>query len=248
MDYLILCCKDQLVVDKSKSKLSLLSQFKGLSDEKKILVSETDGDRFFVCRCDDYLLSEDQTFSLLRPLYLTMSAKEFQIICMASQLLYWHEHSAFCPACGAETKWLTVHSKICPQCQFELYPTISPAIIVRVTRGNEILLVQGKIFSSDFYGLVAGFVEVGETFEECVCREIKEETDLEVKNIRYWGSQSWPFPSNVMIGFTAEYASGEVHFQKEELKSAGFFAKNNLPNLPGEMSIARKLIDEWLNE
>ena len=107
-------------------------------------------------------------------------------------------------------------------------------------------MVRAKNFRGDFYGLVAGFVEPGETLEECVEREVMEETGLRIANIRYFGSQPWPYPSGIMIGFTADYVSGELKLQQEELAAGGFFARDKMPTLPKKLSIARKLVDDWL--
>ena len=117
-----------------------------------------------------------------------------------------------------------------------------------MSRGDELLLVHAHNFKYDFYGLVAGFVETGETLEEAVTREVKEETGLKIKNIRYYASQPWPYPSGLMAGFYAEYESGEVTLQYSELKSGGWFNKNNLPRIPEKLSIARQLIDNWLEQ
>ena len=108
------------------------------------------------------------------------------------------------------------------------------------------LLVQSNTFKRDYYGLVAGFVELGESLEECVCREVKEETQLEIKNLRYFSSQTWPYPRNIMAGFFAEYAGGELCLQREELNKGGWFHRDNMPPIPEKLSIARKLIDAWL--
>jgi len=108
-------------------------------------------------------------------------------------------------------------------------------------------MVHAHNFRGHFYGLVAGFVETGETLEECVQREVWEETHLSVKNIRYFASQPWPYPAGLMVGFTAEYESGELQLQREELGGGGWFTRNNLPEMPNRSSLARWLIDDWLN-
>ena len=123
---------------------------------------------------------------------------------------------------------------------------MNTAIIVLVQRGEEELLVKAKNFRRDYYGLVAGFVETGESLEECVCREIFEETGLHVTNVRYFGSQPWPYPMGLMVGFHADYADGEIMLCDGELKDAAFFSRNNIPPIPGKMSMARMLIDDWL--
>lgn len=182
-----------------------------------------------------------------RPLFAEVDATLFAAACKAKQIAFWDAHSRFCPSCGTRTSLLTDIAKKCPACGFEIYPNISPAIIVRIERGDdEILLVHAKNFRGSHYGLVAGFVETGETLEQCVTREVREETALEITDIRYFGSQSWPFPSGLMLGFTAKYKSGEIKIQEEELTDAKFFKRGELPPVPDKMSIARMLIDDWV--
>lgn len=108
--------------------------------------------------------------------------------------------------------------------------------------------MHAKNYKTNFYGLVAGFVETGETLEQALRREVMEETQLEVKNISYFGSQPWPYPCGLMVGFTAEYASGDIHLQKSELSRGAWFRYDNLPVIPEKLSIARKLIDYWLEQ
>ena len=164
----------------------------------------------------------------------------------AFQLLYWDTHSRYCPVCGTPTEQTTPICKRCPQCGNELYPPIAPAIVVLIRKGEEVLLVHARNFRGNFHGLVAGFIEVGETLEECVRREVSEETGLEIKELRYFASQPWPYPSGLMIGFTAQYAGGSLKLQAEELSTGAFFKKDNLPEIPRKLSLARKLIDAWL--
>jgi NAD+ diphosphatase len=125
---------------------------------------------------------------------------------------------------------------------------LSTAIIVLVRKGEEALLVKAKNFRRDYYGLVAGFVETGETLEECVAREVMEETGLKIKNIRYYKSQPWPYPNNLMLGFFAEYESGEIKVQEEELLDCRWFNRHAMPEIPGKLSMARMLLDEWLGK
>ena len=166
----------------------------------------------------------------------------------ASQILYWDNHSRYCPTCGVPTVQETPIMKKCPKCGLEMYPPIATAIIVLIQRGDEILLVHNRAFKRDYYGLVAGFLEAGESLEECVHREVMEETGLTIKNLRYFGSQTWPYPSGLMVGFTAEYESGTIKLQEDELTAGAFYRKDNLPHIPQKMSIARKLIDWWLEQ
>jgi NAD+ diphosphatase len=119
---------------------------------------------------------------------------------------------------------------------------------VLIHKGDEVLLVRAKNFRTDFYGLVAGFVETGETLEEAVAREAFEETGVRINNIRYFGSQPWPYPCGLMVGFNADYVSGDIHLQKSEIAKGGWFKRDNLPTIPEKLSIARMLLDAWLDE
>lgn len=166
----------------------------------------------------------------------------------AYELIYWDQHSRFCPSCGTKTVMQTTISKQCPNCKYEIYPVVSPAILVLIRKGDAILLVHARNFRGSFYGLVAGFLETGETLEECVRREVMEEIGLEINNITYFGNQPWPYPSNLMVGFIADYVSGTIRLQDEELSEGAFFTKDNLPELPRKLSLARKMIDWWLEQ
>ena len=163
----------------------------------------------------------------------------------AHQLVHWDRNSRFCPACGTPMNWHTTISKFCTKCQKETYPIITPAIIVLIRKGNEVLLVHARNFKGNFHGLVAGFLEGGETLEQCVLREVMEETGLSINHLSYFGSQPWPYPSGIMVGFFADYVSGEIKLQDDELSTGSFFTKDSLPELPSELSIARRMIEWW---
>lgn len=189
----------------------------------------------------------------LRESYNLLPLAHYLMAGKAAELIYWDENTRYCGNCGAPMKRSTDISKQCCHCGKEVWPQVAPAIIVRIRRINaegkeEVLLVRAKNFKRQHYGLVAGFVETGETLEECIVREVKEEIGITVKNIRYFGSQPWPYPSGIMIGYTADYDSGEIHIQEEELTTAGWFAVDNLPPLPDKLSIARQLIDKWIDD
>jgi NAD+ diphosphatase len=131
----------------------------------------------------------------------------------------------------------------CHACGLTLFPRISPAVIVLVERSGKALLARSSRFQEELYSVIAGFVEPGETLEETVRREVKEETGIDTKNIRYFGSQPWPFPDSLMIAFTARYAGGEIKVDNEEILDAAWFSADQLPTIPGKISIARALID-----
>ena len=139
-------------------------------------------------------------------------------------------------------------SKRCEECGKEVWPSLATAIIVLVHRGDDVLLVHARNFRGNFFGLVAGFVETGESLEEAVHREVMEETGLTITNLRYFGSQPWPYPSGLMVGFHADYVSGEIKLQKEELAAGQWFGRDNLPEIPEKLSIARRIIDDWLSD
>ncbi len=167
----------------------------------------------------------------------------------AAEILYWDQNTRFCGVCGAPMRLHTDISKRCTNCGKEVWPQLSTAIIVLIRRQDDkILLVHAHNLRGNYYGLVAGFVETGETLEECVRREVREETGLEIDHIRYFGSQPWPYPCGLMVGFFADYVSGDLHLQRSELAYGGWFGRDELPPIPGKLSMARMLIDHWLED
>lgn len=166
---------------------------------------------------------------------------------MARQIIHWKSRSARCPACCAtmdriERTW----GMRCTACRGEYYPPIHPAVIVLVRRGREFLLTRNAAWPSGLYALVSGYLEFGESLEECVSREVKEETGISVRDVRYVCSQSWPFPSQIMVGFTAEYAGGELVVDKTELEDARWFSPDDLPPaLSPRRSISRYIIENF---
>ena len=166
----------------------------------------------------------------------------------ASEILYFDTHHRHCGLCGAPMRWNTPISKCCTACGEEIWPQLSTAIIVLVHRGDEALLVRAKNFRRNYYGLVAGFVETGESLEECVQREVYEETGITINNIRYHGSQPWPYPMGLMVGFHADYLEGDVSLLDGELSEAAFFSRDQLPPIPEKLSMARRLIDSWIEQ
>ncbi len=197
----------------------------------------------------------------LRSSFNVLPRRHYDLAGKAYELLYWDSMNRYCGRCGGPMQWEGIISKRCDNCKREIWPQVSPAVIVRIrkaamtapdgteTEPEKVLLVHARNFRrAEYYGLVAGFVETGETLEECVRREVREEVGLEIDNLRYFGSQPWPYPCGIMIGFTADYLSGSVHLQDEELSRGGWFDRNHLPTLPDRLSIARTLVDDWINE
>jgi len=172
----------------------------------------------------------------------------FSLAGRAIQVVTWDRTHQFCGQCGTPTESLAdERAKRCPACGLISYPRLSPAIIIAVVRhtgeGQRLLLARNHRFAPGRFSVVAGYVEPGETLEECAGREVCEEVGIQIKDIRYFGSQPWPFPNSLMIGFTAEYAGGEIRLEEKEIAEAGWFAADSLPGMPPKMSIARRLID-----
>ncbi len=184
----------------------------------------------------------------LRASYDVLPLQDYQRAGKAAELLYWHANHRFCSKCGAKMQKTSPISLKCTECNTEIWPQLSPAIIVLIHRGDKILLVRSRNFRGDYYGLVAGFVELGESLEEALIREIREETQLEVDDIQYFGSQPWPYPLGLMVGFTARYAGGELKLQDEELVEGDWFDIYDLPKIPKPLSLARKLIDNYIEK
>ena len=184
----------------------------------------------------------------IRSSVASLGEQTWMAVAKGAELLGWDADTRYCSRCGGEMKRETEISLKCCGCGREVWPQLSPCIMVLVRRGREALLVHARSFSRPFFGLVAGFVETGEQLEECVRREVAEETGLHITDIRYAGSQSWPFPAQLMIGFTAAYAGGELRFADGELTDGGFFTPENLPPIPEPPSLARRLIDDWRRE
>lgn len=184
----------------------------------------------------------------LRATYNKLPHELYQIAGKCQEILYWDANTRFCGVCGGPMKMHTEISKRCTHCGKEIWPLLATAIIVLIRREEKVLLVHARNFRGKFFGLVAGFVETGETLEEAVVREVHEEVGIKIKNIRYFASQPWPYPCGLMVGFTADYVSGDLHLQRSELDDAGWFDRDHLPPVPDKMSIARQLIDSWLEE
>lgn len=184
----------------------------------------------------------------LRATYNKLPHELYQIAGKCQEILYWDANTRFCGVCGGPMKMHTEISKRCTHCGKEIWPLLATAIIVLIRREDKVLLVHARNFRGKFFGLVAGFVETGETLEEAVVREVHEEVGIKIKNIRYFASQPWPYPCGLMVGFTADYVSGDLHLQRSELDDAGWFDRDHLPPVPDKMSIARQLIDSWLEE
>jgi NAD+ diphosphatase len=171
----------------------------------------------------------------------------FYLLGRARQIVEWHNNHQFCGQCGQPTHSTDFdRSRQCAPCKQMFYPRLSPSIIVLVTRGEELLLARNAHARGDFYSTLAGFIEPGESIEEAVHREVFEEVGIRIKNLKYFNSQSWPFPNSLMLGFHAEYESGEFVLQESEIADAQWFHHTNLPSKPAMVSISGWLINDYV--
>jgi len=196
----------------------------------------------------DYEPAEGLAFSSLRASYGRLADADWALAGRAVQILDWDATHRFCGHCGAETQPVVgERSKECPACGLRAFPRLSPAVIVLVQRGEEMLLAHSAQWAEPVYSCIAGFVEPGESLEEAVEREVEEEVGIQIRDVRYHSSQPWPFPNSLMLGFTARYAGGEIRIDERELADAQWFSATRLPpELPGKLSIARRLVDSFL--
>ncbi len=207
-----------------------------------------DGCDVRTCGVDTPVKKDGYEMCPLRQSFFKLPLSHYLKAGKCREIVYWDKNTQYCGVCGNPMTMHTEISKQCTVCGKVVWPSLAVAVIILVHRGDEILMVQSRNFQGKYFGLVAGFVETGESVEEAAVREIREETGIEVKNLTYARSQPWPYPSVLMIGFTAEYASGDIRLQYSELAEGGWYHRDHLPQLPGEMGVARQMIEQWLQE
>ncbi|NLV27204.1 MAG: NAD(+) diphosphatase [Methanomicrobiales archaeon] len=196
---------------------------------------------------DNAILPDGWELSPVRELSGQVLDTDMAIAAYAVRILDFDRSHSFCGSCGAKTRPLTTErARICTECSRIVYPRISPAIIVLIKKGEEILLARSPRFPSDFFSILAGFNEPGENLEQTVHREVGEEVGITVRNLRYFGSEPWPFPDSLMVGFVADYAGGEIQIDNQEIIEAGWFTRDNLPSHPKNASISGLLIEAWI--
>ena len=255
MKYFVFCQSD-LVLEKVGDKY-LIPTEQPTELKPWTTVMDIDGQKAY--RIDQPLTgSERYEMCPLRQSYYKLPHEDYLTAGKCHELLYWDQNTKFCGVCGGAMRFDTAISKKCEHCGKEIWPLLATAVIVLVRRkvtaadgspvSDEVLLVHANNFRDDHYGLVAGFVETGETLEEAVHREVLEETGLHITNLRYFGSQPWPYPCGLMVGFTADYDFGKIHLQRSEISKGSWFDRNHLPHIPEKLSIARQLLDSWLEE
>jgi NAD+ diphosphatase len=191
-------------------------------------------------------LPEGTELSNLRPLYDLLPDALYALAGRAAQIVAWDRDHQHCGRCGTPTEPDSgERARRCPACGLTVYPRLTPAIITLIERDERILLARGHAFLPGRYGIIAGFVEPGESLEDAVRREAREEVGLELGRVDYFGSQPWPFPQGIMIGFRASHLRGEITIDDAEIADADWYGIDNLPDIPTKLSIARRLIDDW---
>ncbi len=190
---------------------------------------------------------QGMSFLGLRKLFGALPPESYAMAVRAVGILNWDRTCRFCSACGSQVKrHASILAKHCETCGFTMFPKISPAVIVAVEKNNTILLARAGRFAENLYSVLAGFAEPGESLEDTVRREVREEVGIEVGNIRYFGSQPWPYPDSLMIGFTASWSWGDITIDNDEITDARWFTVDKLPLIPDRISIARALIDSFI--
>ena len=234
--------------DPVRPYFSKIGAFEALPAHRLYLGSLNGADCYAAELSPQSRIPQNTSFCSLRQLLGVIDSALLQIVGQANHLVHWARNHRFCGFCGAATRQKQDERALfCETCGRVNYPRVSPAVIVAVIRDHRILLARSKRIRSSFYSVLAGFVEPGETLEACVQREVREETGIAVREIRYFGSQPWPFPDSLMVAFTAEHAGGEISVDSNEIVDAEWFAADGLPRIPGKYSIARRLID-WFAE
>lgn len=244
----LLHCKQQFLADAN----GVLFPREWLKKQELAILAEQgigyfDGDPVYLLEAQQPVEVPGCAWQSLRQFMLQGDADTFKLLGYAAQIGTWARQHRFCGSCGGPMQQIAGERAMhCPRCESHHYPRLSPSMIVLVSRGDEILLARSPRFVPGVYSTLAGFVEAGESVEQCVAREVREEVGIEVTNLQYLGSQGWPFPHSLMLGFHAEYAAGEIVMQAEEIEDAQWFSVHRLPPLPAPRSIARYLIDLYV--
>jgi NAD+ diphosphatase len=255
-EYWFIFQNDQLLLINTSDTQKLLPRGSSLSLLKSHFLRQHQLGIFNNIHC--YCAEIDPNYVLPQDIIPTSLRKALEILGMdwyvtaakASSIINWDKNHQFCGRCSQPTQHKPgTFERVCNHCGLALYPRISPSMIVLIKNKDKILMSRSPHFSPGAYGLIAGFVEAGESIEDAVHREVQEEVGIKIKNLRYFGSQAWPFPDSLMIGFRADYDSGEITIDPNEIEAAGWYHYDNLPGRPStSISIAQKLIDAFVAE
>ena len=255
---LIIFCDNKILYDQKENTYSF--QIKDLSPIKQLgpylSIASIDSRQVYVLEVDSSeeilgIFMDPQSISFVDIWQIIgfLDQTSFLLISRASILISWSKNNFFCAKCGGENTFNLKESAFDCSCNnFPKYPTISPCIITLIYDANRILLGRSKFFPPNMYSTLAGFIEAGENAEEALIREVKEEVNVVVSNIKYHSSQSWPFPAQLMIGFLCKYEAGEIALNDKELEDARWFDVNDLPIIPPETSISGQLIRSYIED
>lgn len=237
---------DHLIVVGPNSQVALpflkLADLQQKHDARRHFLGELDGAGVWTVEIDEE--PEDAAFVPLIMAHGKLGDELWSIAGRAVQIAAWWRTHQFCGSCGGRNELRDSERALgCDECKTLAYPRLAPAVIMLIHRDEEVLLAHGRSFGAPMYSTLAGFVEPGESLEQCVAREIREEVGVEVRDITYRASQAWPFPHSLMIGFTAEWASGDIDIDESEIVDAQWFPIDDLPNIPPPFAISRWLID-----
>ena len=246
-NYWILRCENRLLMQPGNGAESTFPD--GLAADfghpaNALLVGQLQGLPCYAADVDAFPAIPAGEATPLRAIFQLAGAEIFALAGRATQLLDWQNNHRFCGKCGTPTQMKSGESAMqCPSCGLLAYPRISPAVMVLVRDGDKLLLARSPHFKPGVFSALAGFVEPGETLEECAAREVREEVGIEITNLRYFHSQPWPFPNSLMVAFFADYAGGTITPDPKEIEAADWFPLAALPLLPEPISISRRLID-----
>jgi NAD+ diphosphatase len=255
-DLALAICNDRIVARVAPDGAVLLPPFSAVSEltgagQPSLHVGLLEGRACWLCAFENAESPAPDGWDWVeaRPLLPTLRPGQWQALAAARQLHWWRTRHRFCGNCGTPTiDAPDERAKRCPQCGASFFPSAAPAVIVAVTRNDRLLLARNKNFRSGMFSVLAGFVDPGETIEQAVLREVREEAGIEVGDLRYVTSQPWPFPNSLMLGFRAVHRSGEIVVDGREIAEAGWFARDALPDIPRIGSISRELIEAWRRE
>lgn len=242
---------DSILVLKQQDKYALPEYQKihfKLNTQAVFFMTSNEGMQLLVADLNDINISDEFILENIKTIYHYFNTAERHWIAKTFGYIHWYRKHRFCGICARPTELdANECAMLCPNCHYHFYPKVNTSMIVLVYRGDEILLARSPHFPPEMYSVLAGYVSPGESVEETIVREVKEEVNIDVKNIRYYGSQAWPFPNTLMLGYYAEYASGDMQIDNKEIEAAGWYTQNNLPQIPRNISIARQLIDHFFN-
>lgn len=214
------------------------------SPRNALLIGEWQGLPCFAAEVEQIPVHVSGELVTVGRLYGRAGAEAFALAGRATQLLDWQKNHRYCGGCGTPTAMKSGEFAMsCPACGLLAFPRITPAVMVVIKRGDELLLARSPHFKPGVFSALAGFVEAGESLEQCVIREVREEVGIEIANLRFFRSQSWPFPNSLMMAFLADYAGGTLTPDPQEIEAAQWFSRSALPLLPDPVSISRHLID-----